>query len=146
MCSGPELLTPTDYGLTFFFSRAGNDIENKITAFECTPGRQSRANVFFWRARAEFSASAVGPQDVTILPRVVGDLISKRSVKPHRKMPRFDSYLPEVPLLSRCGRSCKQLRRLLRLLTRSGSAELRELLVPTKSRLWRRPLPRQACV
>ena len=43
MCSGPERTTLTNYGLNFFFIRAGAGIENKIAAFECTLERHEHS-------------------------------------------------------------------------------------------------------
>ena len=44
-------MTLTDYGLTFFFIRAGADIKNKIAAFDCTLERHEHMVYLLARAR-----------------------------------------------------------------------------------------------
>ena len=47
ICSGPERMTLTDYGLTVFFIRAGAGIENKMATIECTLERHEHMACFW---------------------------------------------------------------------------------------------------
>ena len=52
MCSGPERVTLTDYGVTFFFIKAGAGIEITFAAFHCALERdEDMVSFFFARAR-----------------------------------------------------------------------------------------------